>query len=860
MLMSFIRASLIFFCLIGALTGSSVAQTFHNAQNFGGVLHGSGGVPVRTFGAPAIKDLVVKSDQPRGLRYFRNSLEGFEDLTDQAFPLQIGVNATEVVAGDLNGDGFDDLVILSPLPGLPNTTNVLSFSIFDSLRGHYLPEVILPTTDPVAPSISDVNSDGSADIVITDRPTGGVALCVVFEQSSPLIFAGSTIAFSSSGATQFKVGNFLGDVRPEIFWLEYQGFGMNVNLLSYQNGVYAQIASGYVPAPSLFIVNSKVGDFNGDGLDDIVLPGFGLGFLQYIVYGISVDASGTILSQLLIGSTFATRNIAIADVQGDGLPDIVTTDYDRDLKIFVQQPNRQFIDQTSTLLPTALPVAEGGVIAADFNLDGRMDFVVVGVIGGGRFMVGVASGLADVTYTRGVESRPSAAATQIAITNYCLGDLIGDLHPDMVELDINGKIVVLEGNGTGDFKSPRILAQSNVFILSGCAILDIDRDGDQDLFFTDQGQDKVLLNTGGSFTVANAIIPIRNTDTRFVRAVDINHDGFLDLVLSGPSPNLANNRILLNGPQGVSETVLPVSPRQQFSKFESKDLNGDGALDLIGVNDAQGSLVMFLQITPTRFFAQTVALPSGTTARNILAEDFDGDADIDLFVLSELGGQLLRNLGPAQFVSAGFTNIPAGTEGIAADFNRDGLVDVAMAVPSANIYGIGDVVVLTNTGAPGFTASSSGLAALSVSQFEVSDVDRDGDQDIISMIGTGSGSVYSSPQVMLNLYHQLRVTPRAAVGSSVTLRFDSAVPGTVVFVVASLDPLATGVASPYGLIRVTNAANAGSAVVATGSGTRLSLGIPNLPSLIGRKLVYQAAFWDASGISLSTAQTVDLTP
>jgi hypothetical protein len=179
----------------------------------------------------------------------------------------------------------------------------------------------------------------------------------------------------------------------------------------------------------------------------------------------------------------------------------------------------------------------------------------------------------------------------------------------------------------------------------------------------------------------------------------------------------------------------------------SGDFDGDGDADLAVCSWYANSALTLLFGDGAGRFAPPVFYPLPRGAIDLAAADFDTDGDLDLAVANT--GQtwegtsfsLFLNQGNGAFLDAGPRATGKGPAGMAtADFDGDGLVDVAVAHDDYIVYGHSIAIVLAG---PGGMFQPPSVVQLTPGTFDLAggDLDGNGSPDLVVVHESGDLSV-----------------------------------------------------------------------------------------------------------------------
>jgi len=382
----------------------------------------------------------------------------------------------------------------------------------------------------------------------------------------------------------------------------------------------------------------------------------------------------------------------IADLNGDGLPDLLVADSGLDAspypggqtRLFTQTSNGLLKDKTSQL-PQVSSFTHA-LAVGDIDGKGTLD-IYMSNIGGANptscFYMNDGKGNFTAVYDRipsDIVKRGRTAA--------CLVDINNDGYPDLVlgGYGDSSPNEVLINNGKGYFNRdnryvlpPKLLGTSSV--TTKIITTDINSDGIPDL---------VLCTTGGytinsigqsipGYQYASLQILIGQADGTFiditpaagiifntedkwvtqVQAIDINGDGKIDLVLNVSSTSGNNERVFINNGNNTftDASIVYVNQTSVYGAFLAGDINKDGIVDFINIDRNQITITTALtkpyttqNSTPSKLINLS-ALAQNVSAVQVLTAGFSITGSTPRTILIRAVGPTLTNYSVANVLS-----------------------------------------------------------------------------------------------------------------------------------------------------------------------------------------------------------------
>ncbi len=355
---------------------------------------------------------------------------------------------------------------------------------------------------------------------------------------------------------------------------------------------YRDVSSSHLPVGSLggLCMDADHGDVDGDGDIDLALA---QEFATNIV--LLNDGAGvfSVAAGAVSGGNGDNEDVRLRDFDGNGSLDMLTVHEDDAVHALLVNNGSGTFSDASSLIPVTSIANAAEVI--DINNDLRLDI------------------------------------------------LLGNRGPNIVLLQ------QADGSFIDDTANRSIGGETTQDLL----LLDIDADGDQDLFVANETDNRLFVNDGNGFFADETPLRLPGNDgeTREADAADVDGDGDLDIIVGNvnfTSGQSIQNQLLLNDGSGVfsdatANNLANVPNMGNSFTIKFADIDADGDPDVLSPNNSigQGGDVEVWINDGSGVFAMAANTvfsdaPAGS-AFDIEVADLNGDGRDDLYFCYRTG-------------------------------------------------------------------------------------------------------------------------------------------------------------------------------------------------------------------------------
>lgn len=414
--------------------------------------------------------------------------------------------------------------------------------------------------------------------------------------------------------------------------------------------------------------------------------------------GFILDSSGLIAGPDTVGrgtgalypvsATAPTNPLssAVADLNGDGFPDVVYTrsaaDGSHGNKIYITL-NSGSNSQPAFGAATAIKVGTDplAIVVGDFNADGHQDIAVANASDGTiTMLLGAGDG---TTFT-------SAGVTHVGTDPFSLaaGDFDMDGYLDLAVTNLGDNTVsILPGKGDGTFRTAKIQTLPTGSLPDAVAVADLNQDGYLDVIVANALDGTLTILPGNGDGTFQPALTETNAGANPVAIVvqDFDGDGYPDLAIANENEPAGSITVLeklaqATGFQINAATTLTYTVGSDPIGLVAGDFTGRGRLDLVVANSGDNTVMTLPANTDGTFDPTNLQTMGDTGVFNglsyISSADFNGDGKVDLIVPNYFGttSNLILGARTVKITASGVT-VPSGSHTIYAFYQSSGVND-----------------------------------------------------------------------------------------------------------------------------------------------------------------------------------------
>jgi len=361
-------------------------------------------------------------------------------------------------------------------------------------------------------------------------------------------------------------------------------------------------------------------------------------------------------SPMGLGITGARYNLKSADLNGDGVPDLVTSNQTANIGYAFVGDDGLLLSPASNLIASA---GASGLALADFDNDGDIDIATSFITIGTSHSIAFFKNNGNGTFGGATNTNANFSVQNGGLH---LLDMDYDLDGDIDLLSLSGdsnylKVVIFENNGGGTFTplvkqpSPVIsgpLITGFTYHVAAGVFVNATQEPELIVVVGDNNVYKIKGLTNPTPTTSTIYTGLGGLDEKYKRVAigDFNLDGATDIALAsgvlGTNPNFFQ---ILNGvgdgtfsPGFVLAPTLPIS--SNILDIKATDINNDSHLDIVLVASADRDIYVYTNDGNPSYGFTVSAIPQAPLGpiSEVAIGDFKVDGRLDMAVVRSGAG------------------------------------------------------------------------------------------------------------------------------------------------------------------------------------------------------------------------------
>ncbi|MGD0338143.1 MAG: FG-GAP-like repeat-containing protein [Bacteroidota bacterium] len=383
----------------GSITSSSFADKIDDTTGI--YPHGITISDIDVDGKP---DVVVVNWVSNTLSVLRNtSISGVVafatkvDYATEIFPSSLAI-------ADIDGDGKSDVVVTNynsnTISVFRNTSTMGSVSFASKVNyatGSY----------PIGIAIADIDGNGKPDVVVTNGEDSTISVFRNTSTMGSISFASRVNYKTGSRPVDVAITDIDGDEKPDIAVINEFDNTLSIFLNTSTSGSIS-LASKVDYTTGSDPLGIAIGDIDGDGKHDVVVTNFGSNTIS-VFRNTSTSGSVSLASKIDYTAGNAPYGIATTDIDGDGKPDIVVTNFGGNTVSVLRNTSTSGSVSLASKVDYTTGNSPIDIAITDINGDGKPDLVTA------NYGSNIISLLRNTVGTVGVESDGQTLPTHFSL-------------------------------------------------------------------------------------------------------------------------------------------------------------------------------------------------------------------------------------------------------------------------------------------------------------------------------------------------------------------------------------------------------------------------------------------------------------
>ncbi len=409
----------------------------------------------------------------------------------------------------------------------------------------------------------DMDLDGKPDLLVTGFTTNTISIVRNLSTPGTVSFASEQTFSTPSNTRCIAPGDFDGDGKVDLA-VTSNGYGIYIyrNLSSpgtISMGSPLGLDGSFLGTSGTYQMAS--GDLNNDGKLDLVFSDFSGNV--YTLLNTSSVGNISFSKNTVINNTYGTTGIAISDIDGDGLADIITSCPNNDFVSAIRNTTGTSNTTFSFASPQFFNTNSSypyRAFVGDFDKDGKMDIVT-------NNYSGAKVSIFRNTSSSGTISMASTVNISSPTSNYriVVGDVNGDGFPDIATKSSGENLFSVYKNtssGAGNIAFATRIDYSGQAEVSGIVVGDLDGDYVPDIATSGISNNQLRVhrntssitdNTNPTASCKNITVYLDNSGNATISASDIDNGssdacGISSMTINKSSftcANIGDNSVIL---------------------------------------------------------------------------------------------------------------------------------------------------------------------------------------------------------------------------------------------------------------------------------------------------------------------------